>query len=61
VPAGEAVVTVETLNMEPNGAQLLAALREMDRESPNWPRRTKEEIDAELNAMRDEWDNREVR
>lgn len=58
VPAGEATVMLQPLNIGPNGQQLLAVLDKIHRNRSNRSQRTKEEIDAELNAMRDEWDNR---
>jgi len=56
-PAGEAEVTVTVRDSEaPNGAKWLATLKRWESEPLSRPPRTREEIDAELNAMRDEWD-----
>jgi hypothetical protein len=65
MPLGEAEVTVcvEEEGKEPRQVRgwpakdLLAWLEARKAEPKSWTPRTKEEIDAEINAMRDEWDD----
>lgn len=59
-PAGDAEVTLvvePTYHQHGNTPAMIATLDEIHRMHPDRPRRTKEQIDAELNAMRDEWDS----
>ena len=43
------------------GAELIALGEQMEREGWKGTGRTREEVDAELNAMRDEWDDSQDR
>ena len=59
-PVGDAEVTVvigPAHVRRGNAAAFLETLDQINCMHPDRPRRTKEEIDAELNAMRDEWDS----
>lgn len=57
-PEGEAEVTVEAC--EPVGgtpaSEMLAVIERLHSRPMTWKPRTKEEIDAEIDAMRNEWD-----
>ena len=65
MPVGEAEVTVSVeegigANTRPiqgwPAKELLEWLRARKSQPKSWTPRTKEEIDADINAMRDEWD-----
>lgn len=55
-PPGEAEIVITPTPVKGSAAALLELIARWDREPTPRERRLKEEIDAEINAMRDEWD-----
>jgi hypothetical protein len=56
-PPGIAEVTVTVLRPRGNNQDWLAMLRKLKSEPLSRPPRTREEVDRELQEMRDEWDS----
>jgi hypothetical protein len=61
LPPGRVRVTVESQSQSPAKRSLMSVLEEIwaERKALNMPGRTKDEIDAEIKAMRDEWEERQ--
>ena len=56
-PTGEVEVTITFREGRTSGEAFLALLEKWKRQPLSYPRRTREEIDADLARMRDEWDS----
>lgn len=58
-PEGEVEVTVEACEpvRSTPASEMLKVIAEIHSRPKTWTPRTKEEIDADINAMRDEWDD----
>jgi hypothetical protein len=61
LPAGPVRVTIEVVDTTTTKRDPLEVLQEIwaERQTLGLPARTREEIDAELKAMRDEWEQRQ--